>query len=71
MVTTNQKSTKDIQEIKRKESKYNTIESHQHTREYIKSPGQVAQLVGTSCQYTKAAGLILSQSTYKNQPVNA
>ena len=33
MVTTNQKSTRDIQEIERKESKYNTIENHQPKRE--------------------------------------
>ena len=30
MVTRNQKSARDIQEIKRKESKHNTIESNQH-----------------------------------------
>ena len=33
-VTTNQKSLRDIQEIKIKESKQNTVESHQHTGEY-------------------------------------
>ena len=32
-ITTNQKSTRDIQKVKRKEFKHNTIESHQHTRE--------------------------------------
>ena len=37
IVTTNQKPTKNIQEIKRKESKHDTIESHQqHTREQSK-----------------------------------
>lgn len=33
MATTNQKATRDIQEIKRKEPKHNTTESHQHTEE--------------------------------------
>ena len=33
MVTWNQKSTRDIQEIKTKELKYNSTESHQHVRE--------------------------------------
>ena len=33
--------------------------------------GQVAKLVGVSCQYTKVAGSIPSQDTYKKQPVNA
>ena len=33
LVTTNQKSTRDIEEIKRKEPKDNSAESHQHTRE--------------------------------------
>ena len=32
MVTTNQKFTRDIQEIKRKEPKHNTIESHQNKK---------------------------------------
>ena len=36
LVTTNQKSIRDIQEWKRKESKHNTIESHQHTTEESK-----------------------------------
>ena len=31
-VTTNQKSKRNIQEIKRKQSKHNTAESPQHTR---------------------------------------
>ena len=33
MITTNKKSLRDIQEIKKKESKHNTTESHQHIRE--------------------------------------
>lgn len=33
MVPTNQKSIKDIKEIKRKETKHNTIESYQHGKE--------------------------------------
>lgn len=36
MVTTNQKSTGGIQEIERKQSKHNTTESHQHTKEESK-----------------------------------
>ena len=35
-VTTNQKSTRDIQNIKRKETKQNTKENQQTTREKIK-----------------------------------
>ena len=37
----------------------------------LEGPGWVAQLVRASSQYVKAAGLILSQDTYKNQPMNA
>ena len=33
IVTTNQKSVRGIQEIKRKKSKHNPVESHQHPRE--------------------------------------
>ena len=36
MITTNQKSKRDIQEVKRKESKHGTIECHRHTREESK-----------------------------------
>ena len=36
---------------------------------YAASPGQVAQMVRTSSQYAKAAGLIPSQSTCSNQPM--
>ena len=36
MVTMKQKSTRDIQEMKRKESKHNITRSHQHTREESK-----------------------------------
>lgn len=36
MITTNQKSTSDIQELMRKEFKHNTTESHQHVREESK-----------------------------------
>ena len=40
MVTRNQKCARDIQEIKRKESKDNTIESYQHTKEESKRVGK-------------------------------
>ena len=33
------------------------------------SPGQIAQSVGASSRYAKAAGLIPGQDTYKNQPM--
>ena len=36
MVTANQKSLRDIKEIKTKKSNYNTTESHQYTREQKK-----------------------------------
>ena len=39
MVTTNKKSTRDIQEIKRKKFKHNTIEIHQHTRDQENKKG--------------------------------
>ena len=34
-------------------------------------PGQVAQLVWVSSQYTKVAGLIPGQGTYRKQQMNA
>ena len=40
IVATNQKSTRDRQEIKRKESKHNTTESHQHRRKESKIIGK-------------------------------
>ena len=36
-----------------------------------KGPGRVSQLVRASSWYTKVAGLIPGQGTYKNQPVSA
>ena len=32
MVNTNENARRDIQDIKKKESKHSTLESHQHTR---------------------------------------
>ena len=37
----------------------------------VNDRGQVAQLVRPWSQYSKVAGSILGQGTYKNQPVNA
>ena len=42
----------------------------QHKNPHL-SPGQVAQLVRALSGYAEVAGLISSQGTYKNQPMNA
>ena len=39
-------------------------------KSFFVGPGQVAQLVRTSSQYTKVAGSIPSQGKYKNQSMN-
>ena len=36
-----------------------------------KGPGYMAPMAGASSQYTKVVGSILSQGTYKNQPMYA
>ena len=43
----------------------------QHVKIGNAGPGWVAQLVKASCLYVKVAGLILCQSTYKNEPMSA
>ena len=40
IVTVKQKSTRNVQEIKKKESKHNTTESHQHRRKESKIIGK-------------------------------
>ena len=40
-------------------------------KEFQSGPGWVAQLVRASSLCTKVVGLIPSQGTYKNQPMNA
>ena len=40
IITKTQKSTRDIQEIKRKETKHNTTKRYQHTREQSKKIGK-------------------------------
>ena len=44
--------------------------THYSFIENLASTGQVAQLVRVLFQYTKVAGSILGQDTYKNQPIN-
>ena len=37
---------------------------------WLSGPGGVAQLIRVSSQKAKVAGVISSQDTYKNQPMN-
>ena len=37
----------------------------------VVGPGRVTQLIRASSQYAKVVGLILTQGTHKNQPMNA
>ena len=42
-----------------------------HDRNWGKSPGRPAQLVRALSQYTKVAGSIPGEGTYKKQPMSA